>query len=65
MSGARVDFSLSRTLNMGDFESTRIMVGLSLECEPTREDIQKTYAKAKRFVEVAIAKEEHEWKVGE
>lgn len=64
MAGARVDFSLSRTLNMGNYESTKITVGLSLECEASREAIEKAYGMAKRFVEIKIAQEEHEWKVG-
>jgi len=65
MSKARVDYSLSRTLNMGNFESTKITVGLSLECEATREEVEQAFEKAKRFVESKMVQQEHEWKVGE
>ena len=61
---ATVDYSLSRTLNMGNFESTKITVGLSLECEATKEEIMRAFGRAKHFVDGEIMKQEHEWKVG-
>lgn len=64
MSKVRVDYSLSRTLNMGNYESTKITVGLSLECEATKENVERQFARAKCFVDRKVAEQEYEWKVG-
>ena len=64
MSKAVVEYSLTRTLNMGNYESTKIQVGLSLECESTREEVERTFEKAKRFVEEKMIRQESDWQVG-
>jgi len=61
---AEVGYSIGRTLNLGDFESVKVQVSLSMECEATKEEIEKTYQRAKRFVDAKVAEEEYEWKVG-
>ena len=65
MDKAKVVYSVGRTLNMGDFESTRVDVSLSMECVQTPEDIERTFSRAKRFVDRKVAVQEHEWKVGD
>ena len=62
---ATVQYGLTRTLNMGNYESTKISVGLSLECKATKDEIVRVFARAKRFVDGEMVKQEHEWKVGE
>ena len=62
---AVVEYLLARTLNMGNFESTKIGVSLSLECDGSRQEVEKAFEKAKRFVERKVALEEHDWKVGD
>ena len=65
MNKARVEYSISRTLNLGDFESVKIQVGLSLECGASKEDVELAFSRAKRFVDAKVVQQEHEWKVGE
>jgi len=61
---AKIDYTMGRTLNLGDFESVKIQVGLSLECEADRKEIEQAFLRAKRFVDSKLAEQEHEWKVG-
>jgi len=49
---------------MGNYESTKIAIGLSLECGASKDEIEWAFVRAKRFVDGEIAKQEHEWKVG-
>ena len=65
MNKARVEYLISRTLNLGDFESVKIQVGLSLECDASKEEVELAFSRAKRFVDTKVVQEEHEWKVGE
>lgn len=65
MNKARVEYSISRTLNLGDFESVKIQVGLSLECSASKEEVELAFTRAKRFVDTKVVQQEHEWKVGE
>jgi len=65
MSKATVEYSLTRALNLGNYESVKVHVGLSLDCDGSRDAVESVFEKAKRFVDEKIAKEEHEWKVGE
>jgi len=65
MTKAEVSYSLTRTLNMGNYESTKIHVGLSLECEGSKEEIDRAFERTKHFVETKIAVQEHEWEAGE
>ena len=65
MNKAKVEYLVSRTLNMGNFESTKIQVGISMECVQTPEEIELAFSRAKRFVDAKVVEQEHEWKVGE
>lgn len=60
---ARVRYELSRTINTGGFESAKVQVGLEMECEQTREEIEKTYRRCKAFVDRGIAEEEAKWRL--
>jgi len=61
----RVEYTLSRTLKLADFESVKIQVGLCLDFEGTKKGAEEAFANAKRFVDTKVAQQEHEWKVGE
>lgn len=45
----QVSFSKKRTINTGNFEFTSIEIGVTMHCES--KDMNKTYGKAKDFVE--------------
>jgi uncharacterized protein YlxP (DUF503 family) len=45
---AKVNYSLTRTVNTGNYENFKIGVDLTVECDA--EEIDKTFAEAKRFV---------------
>ena len=51
---AEVSVSLGSTLNMGDFESLRIHVGITYPCEP--KDIDKTFEIVSKRVENMLKK---------
>lgn len=40
---AEVFIKLGSTINMGNFESIKVDVGLSLPCKPTAKEIKKTF----------------------
>ena len=48
-------YSKGRTINNGNFESTRIDIGIELECEDGQED--ETYARLKGWVDNRIRQE--------
>jgi hypothetical protein len=55
----RIIYQISRTLNMGGYESTKIQIGLEIDAAAdTKEAVSVAYAKAKQFVESHIAAEE-------
>ena len=60
-----VSYGLSRTLNMGDFESTKLHVGVSMEVEDkvSKEEVDKIYKRIKSFVDEKIEEEERKWKI--
>lgn len=45
------------TVNMGNYETARINVGLALPCDVDDEKIEKAYAKVKEFVEKKLGAE--------
>ena len=59
-----VSYGLSRTLNMGDFESTKLHVGVSMEVEDkvSKDEVEKVYKRIKSFVDEKIEEEERKWK---
>ena len=65
MGRAKVSFHLARTLNMGNYESTKVSVGLELERDGslTRQEVEDMYEKAKSFVEGKVKEEEAEWRM--
>jgi hypothetical protein len=38
-----VNVRLGSTLNMGDYESFRIDVGITMPCKPTMKDVEQTF----------------------
>lgn len=62
---ARIEYGLGRTLNMGDFESTRVHVSVAIEVEDkiSRDELEKTFGRIKKFVDEKVAEEEAHWKL--
>lgn len=48
---AYVTMSMGLTKNMGDYNSLKFHVGITIPCPPTAEDIDATYSEAKGWVE--------------
>lgn len=48
---AYVTVSMGLTKNMGDYNSLKFNVGITIPCAPTPEEIDQTYAEAKGWVE--------------
>ena len=53
-----VNFEVKRVVNMGNYEAVHITVGITLPC--TEKQINKTYLKAKDFVELRLEAEVEE-----
>ncbi len=54
---ATITVSSGITLNLGNYESLRVDVGISLPCKPTKKDVEETYTKALQFVEEKLAEQ--------
>jgi hypothetical protein len=48
---ANVSYSLTATINMGNFESLKIQVGLSMPCKPTKLQIDNKFKAIAAHVE--------------
>lgn len=51
---ALVEVSIGLTRNLGNFESVRLHVGLTLPCNPSEEEINSAYEEAKGWVDTRI-----------
>ena len=51
---ALVEVSIGLTRNLGNYESVRLHVGLTLPCQPTEEEINNAYEEAKGWVDTRI-----------
>lgn len=52
---AKVQFSVGMTLNIGNYESTRVDVGVVLPCDP--ENVDETFEKAKNWATTRLVNE--------
>jgi hypothetical protein len=52
---AKISFELGVTMNMGDYESAKISVGVSIPCY--KEEMREAYAYARQIAESVIADE--------
>ena len=60
MKQAKVSYSITRTINLGNYESARVDVGLKLPCYI--EEIPAAFEKAQRIVQARLVKESEEIK---
>jgi hypothetical protein len=69
---AKVEYGLARTLNMGNltlnmgnFESTKVHVSVALEMDGkvSRQELDKTFGRIKAFVDEKVGEEEARWKL--
>lgn len=51
---ALVEVAIGLTRNLGNYESVRLHVGLTLPCPPTEEEINNAYDEAKGWVDSRI-----------
>ena len=56
---AWVTYELKRTLNLGDYESLSIKVGVTVPCR--KKEIPKVYRQAEKFVEKRIDEKLTKW----
>lgn len=58
-----VSYSITRTINLGNYESVRVQAGLTLTAaDQTQAAVEKAYRKVKKFVDDRIEEEESKWK---
>lgn len=59
MKNTRIDVSLGRTLNMGNYESLRVDLGFSFDCskETTTKELEEKIEEAYDFVRSQLEKE--------
>ena len=55
MAKATITVSKARTINMGNYESKRVDIGLALECDESAVD--ETFARIREWVDRKLAKE--------
>ena len=51
----KVTYSKGRTVNLGNFESLRVDIGIELECQDGEED--ETFKRLKAWIDAKLAKE--------
>ena len=59
---ATINVSSGITLNLGNYESLRIDVGITLPCKPTKKEIEDTYSKCIEWVEEKLQQQTAEVK---
>lgn len=52
---ASLSMSIGLTKNLGNYESVKVTVGLTVPCIPTEEDIEASYAQVKDWVDTKIS----------
>lgn len=52
---ALVNVSMGLTKNLGNYESLKIQIGITIPCLPTGEDIEATYEQAKAWVDEKVS----------
>jgi hypothetical protein len=55
----KVNYSIQRTINLGNFENVKIDIGVEAECEDG--ELKKTYENVRKFVNRKIEEEMQEW----
>jgi len=56
----KIKYFKGRTLNMGNYESTKFEVGVEVICGSTPDGVEKAWAWAEKFVEDKIDEKEKE-----
>ena len=60
---AKIRYGLSRTINLGSYESAKVDVALELVCDQDDEaSLDTSFEKAKDWVDAKIKEEEMRWK---
>ena len=57
---ARVSYSITRTINLGNYESVKVQVGLETQCDSAHKD--ETYNQIKDWVDGQIEEETNGWR---
>jgi len=56
---AEVTYHLTKTINLGNYESIKIQCGITLASDP--DTLEETFKRAKKFVDKKLKKETAEW----
>jgi hypothetical protein len=59
---ARVSYSTTRTINLGNYESVKVQAGLEVQCDTL--DKEETYNEIKEWVDGKIEEETYKWQTG-
>ena len=58
-----ISYSVTRTINLGNYESVRVQAGLSMSADgTTKQDVGSAYSKCRSFVDNRIDEEVAKWK---
>ena len=58
-----VQYTVSRTLNLGEFESVKVQIGLAVEVEGGKTKVDKAYTEIKRWVDEKLEEEVCKWQI--
>ena len=61
MKQARVSYSVTRTINLGNYESVKVQAGLEVQCDRTDAAIETNYEQIKAFIDDRITEETAKW----
>jgi len=61
MKQARVSYSVTKTINLGNYESVKVQAGLEVQCDRTDEALDATWEQTKEWVDARIREETLKW----
>lgn len=59
--GAKVKYSLGKTINVGNFENVKLECGVELTCQ--EDELGERFEQAREFVLAKVQDEEYKWRV--
>jgi len=59
----RLKYSLGKTIKLSNGNWTRVDVGAEFDCEADKAEVEKIYARMKKFVDGKVEKGVNEWMI--
>jgi len=59
----RVSFSVTRTINLGNYESVKVQAGLEVQCDRDADAIAEATKEVRKYVDTRIKQETLKWQV--